>query len=162
MAIKARNVDVASALRYVYLEMTWQNTAAVTTQAVGAWPVSQAIKTQSGVGSTALPTYSKVVDVILYQTNVGAGGTSVAANVLKNGTTIFTTNPVIALASGVASIDIKGELAVPTGATRGVLKTDATVSVKKGDVFGVTTTVTGTYTTAPSLGIIIVVDPYPV
>jgi len=160
--IKARNIDPASAVRYVYLEMTFQQTAAVTAWGVGCWPVSQAVRTQSGVASTALQTLGKVVDVIIYQAAVGVGGTSVTCNILKNGTTIFTTNGVIALASGVAAIDAKGELAVPTGATRPVLKTDSTVLCKKGDVFALTTTVTGTYTTAPNLGIIVVVDPNPV
>lgn len=160
--IKARNIDPASANRYVYLEMTFQQTAAVTAWGVGCWPVSQNVKTQAGVPSTGLATLGKVVDVIVYQANVGVGGTSVTCNILKNGTTIFTTNPVMALASGVTAIDTKGELAVPTGATRGVLKTDSTVLCKKGDVFALTTTVSGTYTGAPALGIVVVIDPSPV
>jgi hypothetical protein len=155
--IRARNVDPASPLRYqVYSALVSSTTAITNALALDVWPF--AMRSPIGIGS--LPSSAKIVDVIVAQSYVGAGGTSQTVTVLKNGTTIFTTAPVVALAGGVAALDTLKEIAtVPTGWTRGVLKTDATVQLAKGDILSITTTVSGGYGTAPSIVVSVVIDP---
>jgi hypothetical protein len=90
-----------------------------------------------------------LVDVIVYQASAGVGGTSFTVDI-KNaaGTSLFTTLPVITLASGADKLaDAKAELALPSGWTRQVLKTDATVTLTKGQRFTISTVETGTYST---------------
>lgn len=166
--IKSRNIDPASPARYVELAgpMTATTAAIVNAQPVFVWhmPARYPVnlnQLQSAAAQVSTPG-AKIVDVLFYQSFVGVGGTSQALTILKNGTTIFTTAPVIALASGAAAIDTAGVLAVPTGATRGVLKTDTTILLKKGDILSFTLAVTGTYTTAPNVSFVVVVDPNPI
>lgn len=161
--IKTRNIDPASASRYFDIEFNGALPALTGTLAgicIGAFPFSQKVPLRQG---SALPgAEAKIVDVILSQSTAGTAGTSWAANVKKNGTTIFATNGVLALASGAnAVVDSLAEVALPTGATRPVLvATLATLLLKKGDVLSWDLTVTGTYTgAAPQISVQIVVDP---
>ncbi len=156
--IKARNVDPSSALRYINL--TWEGALPALTGAlngilIGVYLFKQTLA--AGVGA-------RVVDIVVAQALAGTAGTSWSAAVKKNGTAIYSTAPVLALASGAyAAVDSKAELALPTGATRGVLKTDSTILIKKGDVLSWDLTVTGTYTgAAPYCSVSLVIDPYPV
>lgn len=162
--IRARNVDIASPVRYKEIHFHDALPALTGSLAgiiLGAWPYSSKVPFGQG---TALPgTSGTIVDVILHQSTAGTAGTSWTANIKKNGTTIFATNGVLALASGAnAATDTRGEITpVPTGATRPVLTaTKANLLLKKGDILSWDLTVTGTYTgTAPFIGIIVLVDP---
>ena len=154
--IRARNVDASSALRYIVFESTGALPALTGTLSavmLGAWPFRQ-----QGMAN------AKIVDVIISQATAGTAGTSWTVNVKKNGTTVLATNGVMALASGAnAKVDAKAEAgAVPSGATRPVLKTDGTVLLTKGDVVSWDLTVSGTYTgAAPQVCVTVVIDPYP-
>jgi hypothetical protein len=164
--IKSRNLDPATAGRYVILE--WAGpipglSPATYATAIGAYMFAEEVKTQSF--SATLPGFAKIVDVVIAQANAGAGGTSVTFNVKKNGTTIFGTNGVFLLAAAAnTAIDAKAEIATVTNTTRPVLTTTVSnLLLKKGDVVSVDIVVAGTYTgTAPQFSVHVVVDPYPV
>jgi hypothetical protein len=161
--IRTRNVDIVSPLRYKEIHFHDLLPALTGTLAgvmLGAWPYSS--KVPFGQGTVLPGTSGKIVDVLLHQSTVGTAGTSWTANVKKNGTTIFATNGVLALASGAnVAVDSRGEISLPTGATRPVLtSTLANLLLKKGDVLSWDLTVSGTYTgTAPFIGIVVVIDP---
>lgn len=112
----------------------------------------------------------RIVDIQLYQAAAGVGGTSWSVALLKNVTTVTTTAGVLALAGGVntfvqtaASPDIANGLsavALPSGATRPVLSTTAaTVTVARGDVLTINVTNSGTYSTAFSGQVRVLIDP---
>lgn len=161
--IKTRNIDPAAAARYVNLE--WSGVL----PALGAGTTTGWIIAPYGYDANALkqqavvPGLARVVDVVMAQSTAGTAGTSWTANVKKNGTTVFATNGVLALASGAnVAIDTKAELALPTGATRPVLLAapNATLLTKKGDVWSWDLTVTGTYTGAgPQVSLLVIIDP---
>lgn len=94
----------------------------------------------------------KVRKITFSVPQAGAGGTSITADVLKNGTTVLSTVPVITRATVAANtkFDTAKELATsaPTGvsALPVLSTTDATVTVKPGDVLELSTTAVGTYT----------------
>jgi|GEM_PF-7088387 len=104
---------------------------------------------------------ARLVDVIVYQVAAGTVGTSWVLD-LKTvaGTSLFTTLPVMTLASGANQMtDTKGEIALPSGWTRGVLKTDSTVTVTKGQVLNYSTVETGSYTVHPTAYAVFVFEP---
>lgn len=167
MGIRARNLDQASAARYVNVEMGGPVTLTGTGSAlaVGVWPYGQRSPPFGGTAIQSQYEFAKIVDVVLAQTAAGVGGTSFTVNVLVNGVTIFTTNAVVTLASGAnVSTDAKGELTLPAGWTRPVLvaSNNANLFLKKGDSISVTYVVTGTYTTAAQFIVSVIVDPNPV
>lgn len=163
MGIRARNLDPASALRYVDITETpnLPANATVSNLALGIWMFTLKSPFRQG---TKNPAYAKIIDVLIWQTTAGVAGTSVSVNILKNNSTsIWGTQPVIALAGGAnTGFDTLGELTLPTGATRGIFTTTAAnLILAKGDELTLTTTTVGAYTTAPGLGICIVLDPFP-
>lgn len=94
----------------------------------------------------------KVKKVTFSVPQAGAGGTSITADIHKNGTTILSTIPVVTRATVVANtkFDTAKELVstAPTGvsALPVLSTTDATVTVKPGDVLELATTAVGVYT----------------
>lgn len=103
---------------------------------------------------------ARLVDVTISQVAAGVGGTSFTFDVQNSGaTSLFSTLPVITLASGVAKSDTKTEIALPGGWTRGVLKTDTTTVVSKGDYLSFTTLETGTYSTHSTFVFVLVFEP---
>ena len=134
--IKTRNIDPKSAARYTdsihYHGALPALSGTSNAVGLGVWPYSQISKDQAF--SLTLPSFAKVVDVIISQPYAGTGGTSYTINILKNGTTMLTTNGAITQAAAAGAVDAKGELANVAGYTRPVLKTDSTVLLKKGDI----------------------------
>lgn len=124
----------------------------------------------TGVVLCGVQAAGRIVDVQLYQAAVGVGGTSWSVALNKNGSAVTTTAGVLALASGTykfvqtaASPDIANGLAavaLPSGATRPILSaTAATVTVARGDVLTVDVTNSGTYSTAFSGQVRVLIDP---
>lgn len=153
--IRSRNIDPLSPQRYQIMEFSGALPALTGTLAgvmFGIWGFKQLNMANA-----------KIVDVIVGQSTAGTAGTSWSVAIKKNTTAICSTAPVLALASGAnAAMDCKGDLALPTGATRGMLKTDGSILIKKGDVIQYDLTVTGTYTgAAPQVYVGIIIDPYP-
>jgi hypothetical protein len=136
-----------SPLRYVTHPITFSTTANLTAQVVGMCPIGGGI----------------VKDVILVQAAAGVGGTSWTATPKKNGTAIDTTDGVIALTDGANKSVNTGNapiaLAKPTGATRPALKTDGTASCVGGDVFTIDITLSGTYSTAVTGAVYLLIEP---
>lgn len=98
------------------------------------------------LGTCVTKTGEVVRNVFLSQTIAGANGTSIAVDVKKNGTSIFTTKPLLAIGDGAnATVDCLGKIAKPTGATRGVLKTDGAPTLGLGDDLSVDIDYTGAY-----------------
>jgi hypothetical protein len=90
----------------------------------------------------------------------GAGGTSFTANILKNGTTVLSTIPVCTTGTMGADYTVKFDTnkefaaTAPTGvsALPVLSTTEATITVKPGDVVELSTTNVGVYTgTGPKL-----------
>lgn len=102
------------------------------------------------VNNTGRPLKIKKVTFAVPQ--AGAGGTSITADILKNGTTVLSTVPVVTRATVAANtkFDTNKELAAtaPTGvsALPVLSSTDATITVKAGDVLELSTTAVGVYT----------------
>lgn len=136
-----------SPLRYVAHPVTFSTTANVTAQVIGACPVGGGV----------------VKDVVLVQAAAGVGGTSWTAVPKKNGTAIASTDGVIALADGAnKSVNTAAApiaLAKPAGATRPVLKTDGTATCSGGDVLTVDITLTGSYSTAVTGAVYLLIEP---
>lgn len=86
-------------------------------------------------------------DVVVNQVVAGTGGTSTTVAVRKNGSVdMLATNATVPLSAGaLAVLDMRGELALPSGATRPVAKTDGSETITKGDVIYVYSTESGTY-----------------
>lgn len=166
MGIRARNMDLPSANRYVDFTFagampTLTGTGVVTQ--IGVWPFGQRSPPFGGAAIQSQYQFSRIVDIIVSQSLAGVGGTSFTVNVLKNGVTVLSTLGVVTLASGAnQSTDVKGELALPAGWTRMVLKTDSTILLKKGDNIEIQLVITGTYSTAAQIAIAVIVDPNPV
>jgi hypothetical protein len=101
---------------------------------------------------------ARLVDVLVYQVTAGTGGTSWSATVRNTtGTGMLSTLPVATLASGASvGTDAKGELSLPSGWTRPVIKVDATPNVAKGDFFDVYVTEVGTYS-PHAIGLVVLV-----
>lgn len=99
----------------------------------------------------------KITDVMVNQSVTGANGTSVTADVLKNGTSVLSTTAITVVAA-TAKVDAAGDFAAGAN-TAPVLKTDSTVLVNKGDLITVSLTLQGTYsTTFPTVAVGIAVD----
>lgn len=123
----------------------------------------------TGVVLCGVQAPGKIVDLQLYQAAVGVGGTSWSVALVKNATTVTSTAGVLALAGGVntfvqtaASPDVAafGSVALPTGATRPILSTTAaTVAVARGDVLTINVTNSGTYSTAFTGQVRVLIDP---
>lgn len=163
MGIRARNHDHASALSYhdvmhQHAAVTLTGTGTLT---MGVWPYGQ--RSPLFGGTAVQVQVARVVDVVAVQTQAGVGGTSFTYDIQKNGVSILSTLGGFTLAGGAnIATDAKGELSVPVGVTRPVLKKDATIFLKKGDNLTIVHTVTGTYTTAAQVAITAVIDPDPV
>lgn len=163
MGIRARNFDYSSALgsqdaMHFHAAVTLTGTG---TNSLGIFPYSQ--RSPPFGGTATQSQFARIVDVVAGQSQAGVGGTSYTYDIQKNGVSILSTLGGFTLAGGASiATDAKGELTAPTGATRPVLKKDSTILIKKGDIFTVVFTVTGTYTTAAQLTLTLVVDPDPV
>lgn len=127
-------------------------------------PLVQQSTVASGLVINAVYPHSapaRLVDVILYQVGAGVGGTSYTFDV-KNaaGTSLLTTLAAVTLASGADKVtDAKGEIALPSGWTRPVLKTDTTVDVTKGTKLRIETVETGTYSTHATFIAVLIFEP---
>lgn len=129
-------------------------------------PMSSPLFLTAANGVTARFVYpfaggARLVDMLVHQADAGVGGTSYTVDV-KNvaGTSLLATLPVSTLASGASKgTDAKGDVALPSGWTRPVLKTDATVTVAKGDRLNVSTVETGTYSTHATVVVVLVFEP---
>lgn len=107
------------------------------------------------------PGSGKLVNVIIHQTGEGTGGTSYTID-LKTvaGTSLFSTLPVQTQASGANQYtDTRGAIALPSGWTRGVLKTDTTTTVGEGERLNLWTVETGTYSVHPIIMATLVFEP---
>jgi hypothetical protein len=129
-----------------------------------AVPLIQQSSVASGLVINAIYPHSapaRLVDVIHYQVGAGVGGTSYTLDV-KNaaGTSLLTTLSVATLASGADKVtDARGEIALPAGWTRPVLKTDTTVDVTKGTKLRIETVETGTFSTHPTFIVVLIFEP---
>ena len=101
---------------------------------------------------------ARLVDVLVYQVQAGTGGTSWSVTVRNAaGTGMLDTLPVATLASGANQVtDAKEEVALPSGWTRPVIKSDATPDVVKGGFIDVYCTEVGTYS-PHAVGIVVLV-----
>lgn len=135
-----------SPLRYHCIRFQFSTTATLTASVMGA-----------------LPAAAKIKDIVVTQAAAGVGGTSFAVTVKKNGTSVCSTDAVIALADGAnknvnLAASPMGAIAKPTGATRPVL--DATkASCSQGDVFTADITLTGSYSTAVTGAVCVYLEP---
>jgi alpha-beta hydrolase superfamily lysophospholipase len=115
------------------------------------------------VSSVWVPWAGRIVDAIVYQQGAGTGGTSLTVDLkTTGGTSLLATLPVLTLASGADKLtDASGALALPSGWTRHVLKTDATVTVTKGQRIAISTVETGTYSPHPAFQVVLYIEPSP-
>ena len=144
--------DQRSPLRFIPMAATVGATSTTTGIVVGV---------VSGPGA--------IVDIQLGQAATGTGGTNWTATVKKNGTSVCTTDGVLALASGAnksvnsstdPDLGWTAALALPTGATRPILKVDGTQLVAKGDLITVDITNSGAYSPAFSGTVKVVINPW--
>lgn len=103
---------------------------------------------------------ARLVDIVLEQVSAVVGGTSFTVDVKNAATTsLLTTLSVSTLASGnFKTVDAKGELALPSGWTRPVLKTDSTVDIVKGGHVDIATVETGTYSTHATISVTLIFE----
>jgi hypothetical protein len=148
----------------------------VTTSKIASYnPSRYWVHTASGLmGNSSVISYyvyphdtpARLVDVVFTQTSAGVGGTSWTLNAQDlAGTSMFTTNVTGTLASGIGTaaapitVDSKGVLALPTGWTRPVLKTDSSVIFTKGRSFRIFATESGTYSTHAFVNFVFIFEP---
>jgi hypothetical protein len=140
-----RHKPVTESARYVHFQ--WQGSTAATGTVINhVYPY---------------PGGARLVDVIVHQNSVGVGGTSVAVDVKNvSAVTLLTTPLALTLASGANTVtDARGNLALPSGWTRPVIKTDATATVAEGARIQIATTETGTYSSHPVVVVTLVFEP---
>lgn len=106
-------------------------------------------------------TPARLVDLIVYQVGAGTVGTSWTATLRDaTPTSLMTTSGLATQASGANLVtDAKGELSLPAGWTRPVLKTDATTLYSKGEYIEIYTAETGAYTVHPTGIVALVFEP---
>lgn len=112
------------------------------------------------IARLAVPSTGRFVDAIVHQAVQGVGGTSYTIDIKDSGgTSLFATLPVQTLASGTNKFtDVKGEIALPSGWTRGVLAAAAMTPVTKGDRLNVSTVETGTYSTHATISVLLIFE----
>lgn len=123
-----------------------------------AWTVANA----SYPATWVAPFNCRLVDVVVAQRTAGTVGTSWSLDVrLADGTTsMLSVVPVATLASGASkTTDVRGDLTLPAGWTRPVVKTDATPDLAKGAVVHLYTTETGAYTVHPGASVALIFEP---
>ena len=143
-AINSARISARSPARYVVISPRYFTTVA------------------SGIGERwVMPFSGRLVDIIINQANAGVGGTSFTLDVQnESSTSLLSTLPLQTLASGAnQKTDIRGELALPSGWTRGVVKTDGTATVTKGTRLSLATVETGTYGTHATIVVALVFEP---
>jgi hypothetical protein len=140
-----RQISPASPARYVYFQAYVTSVASGTlTSFVYPYPGG-----------------ARLVDVVVSQVAAGTGGTSVAVDAKNAAVVSLLTTPLSAtLASGANVVtDARGNLSLPSGWTRPVIKTDATPVVAQGASIQLVVTETGAYTVHPVLSVTFVFDP---
>lgn len=142
--ITTQMISPASAARYVYT-LTGSVNAVANGNVVSVWT----------------PFAARLVDLIVYQQTAGTGGTSFTVDVkTAGGTSLLATLPVQTLASGADKLaDAKGALALPSGWTRPVIKTDGAEVVTKGQRLVISTVETGSYSGHPLFQVTLVYEP---
>lgn len=107
------------------------------------------------------PGGARLVNVIVYQHSAGTVGTSWTANVRNAATTsLLATTMTATLASGAAQVsDARGDIALPSGWTRAVIKTDGTATIAQGAMLDVHITETGSYSAHPMGLVVLVFEP---
>lgn len=138
----AAGYDPRSPLRYVKQLFRFSTTSNLTAQVMGMVPAGGAV----------------LKDVVLSQVVAGTGGTSWKATPKVNGVALCTTDGVIALTDGANASVNQGHpnrggppmLTKPAGATRPVIKRDATPSPWGGEAVTIDITLTGVYSGAVS------------
>lgn len=116
----------------------------------------------SGLGERwIMPFSGRLVDIVINQASAGVGGTSFTLDVQnESSTSLLSTLPVQTVASGAnQKTDVRGELALPSGWTRGVVKTDGTATITKGTRLSLVTVETGTYSTHATIVVALIFDP---
>jgi hypothetical protein len=108
------------------------------------------------------PISGRLVDVIVYQNAAGTGGTSWTCDVVNAAAaSMLSTVATVTLASGAGTkTDARGEIALPAGWTRPVIKTDSTPVVTKGATLNIHTAETGTYSPHPGAIVVLVLQPF--
>jgi hypothetical protein len=144
--ITTGRISRSTAARYVFWVPPWFTVANGSTPARFVYPYAAG---------------ARLVDVLVYQVAAGTVGTSWTLNVRNAaGTSLLTTTATLTLASGAnQTTDAKGAVALPSGWTRPVLKTDATVDIAKGGFLDIYTTETGAYTVHPTGVVVLVFEP---
>lgn len=142
--VTTAKISPSSPARYVFWQ-SWCTAAANGTTCHASYPY---------------PGGARVVDLIVYQHAAGAGGTSFTVDVKNGATSLLSTLPVVTFASGADKVtDARGNLALPAGWTRPVLKTDSTITVAQGTKLSIATVETGTYSPHPSFLVTLVFEP---
>jgi len=151
MGVKGRSLDKGNPAKYYVIErkLFAHGTATSTDNYAGdIWDPIKEVLDEFNL---------ELVDVLMVQNAAGAGGTNWALQIKKNNTggNILSTAGLITLASGAnIKVDAAGKLALPAGATRPVLTaTRADRRFKKGDRATFDVTLTGVYTTGPTISL---------
>lgn len=109
---------------------------------------------------------ARLVDIVIHQQGAGTVGTSWSVQVRKilgTYTTMLSTTSTALQSSGATAatvIDAKGDMALPVGWTRPVIKTDGSEIVAKGDYLDVLTTESGSYSVHPTAMVCIVFESF--
>lgn len=146
VSVTTPHISPSTASRYVYFTVTSQTSNGSSISPYFVYP--------SGCGG-------RLVDIVIQQRTAGTTGTSWTLDLRnKDATSLFVTAATGTQASGnYQSVDAKGEVDLPSGWTRPVIKTDSTVSITKGTSLYLYVTESGSYGTHPTLIVTLVFDP---